>query len=79
MADQVIATKEQISKRAYELYENRGYEDGWDWADWLTAEKQLALELNETPEQRLVRVATATAHSFGGHPRMIRMPIRRRG
>ena len=38
---------EQIEQRAYELYLQRGGEDGHDLADWLVAEK----ELTELPEQ----------------------------
>jgi hypothetical protein len=30
-----------ISARAYELYERRGREDGHDWDDWLEAENEL--------------------------------------
>jgi hypothetical protein len=33
--------EEQIRKRAYELYEQRGGEDGHDLDDWLTAESEL--------------------------------------
>lgn len=32
---------EQIQGRAYELFEARGGIHGWDWADWLTAEREL--------------------------------------
>ena len=35
------ATNEEISARAYELYEQRGAEHGRDWDDWLQAEKEL--------------------------------------
>jgi hypothetical protein len=34
-----------IERRAYELYEQRGREDGHDWDDWLQAEREIA-----TPE-----------------------------
>ena len=33
---------EQIARRAYELYETRGREDGHDLEDWLHAETELA-------------------------------------
>jgi Protein of unknown function (DUF2934) len=36
---------ELIARRAYELYENRGFEDGHECEDWLEAEKQLLVEL----------------------------------
>jgi len=33
--------REQVLRRAYELYELRGREDGHDLADWLQAESEL--------------------------------------
>ena len=32
---------EQISRRAYELYETRGREDGHDLEDWFRAEEEI--------------------------------------
>jgi hypothetical protein len=32
---------EQICRRAYELYETRGREDGHDLEDWLRAEEEI--------------------------------------
>ncbi len=32
----------RIRQRAYELYEQRGRDDGHDWEDWLTAESEVA-------------------------------------
>jgi hypothetical protein len=34
--------EEQIRRRAYELYEERGREDGRDLDDWLRAEAEIA-------------------------------------
>ncbi len=34
-------TNDEISIRAYELYEQRGAGDGHDWDDWLEAEREL--------------------------------------
>lgn len=34
-------TREQIEVRAYEIYENRGRQDGRDIEDWLAAENEL--------------------------------------
>lgn len=34
-------SEQQIRCRAYELYEDRGYEDGHDVEDWLRAEAEL--------------------------------------
>ena len=31
--------KEEIQKKAYEFYQERGCVDGHDWDDWLEAEK----------------------------------------
>ena len=40
-----MPNQDAIERRAYELYEQRGREDGHDWDDWLQAERELA-----TPE-----------------------------
>ena len=34
--------QERVSRRAYELYEARGREDGHDVEDWLRAESEVA-------------------------------------
>ena len=44
-----LPTKEQIEKRAYELYLARGCEPGKAVDDWLSAERELMLE-NELAE-----------------------------
>ncbi|MGD0839875.1 MAG: DUF2934 domain-containing protein [Candidatus Acidiferrales bacterium] len=36
-----IPTREQIEQKAYEIYLERGGQDGDDLADWLTAEREL--------------------------------------
>ena len=36
-----MPTQNEIERRAYELYEQRGREDGHDRDDWLLAETQL--------------------------------------
>lgn len=33
------AMHEMIQKKAYELFEKRGYSQGSEWSDWLEAEK----------------------------------------
>ena len=38
---QAFPMKKRIEARAYELYLQRGCEDGHDVEDWLTAEKEL--------------------------------------
>jgi hypothetical protein len=39
--EHALPTKNQIAARAYELYLQRGREDGHDVEDWLNAEKEL--------------------------------------
>lgn len=34
-----VAMHERIQKKAYEIYEKRGFNSGNDWNDWLEAEK----------------------------------------
>jgi hypothetical protein len=46
MSEPNLPTAEQIGLRAYELYLERGREDGHDVADWLAAERELT-ELSE--------------------------------
>lgn len=36
-----MPSHDDIERRAYELYEQRGHENGHDWDDWLLAEAQL--------------------------------------
>ncbi|MGA1999680.1 MAG: DUF2934 domain-containing protein [Terriglobales bacterium] len=33
--------EEQIRARAYELFEERGREEGHDWGDWFRAEEEI--------------------------------------
>ena len=37
-----VDIQEQVRRRAFELYEQRGREDGHDLDDWLQAESELA-------------------------------------
>ena len=48
MTNRKLPTAEQIELRAYELYLERGGEDGRDVDDWLAAEREL-IELSEQP------------------------------
>ncbi|MFH1858605.1 MAG: DUF2934 domain-containing protein [Candidatus Omnitrophota bacterium] len=36
----------KIQKKAYELYEKRGYSSGNDFSDWLEAEQLVKMELS---------------------------------
>jgi hypothetical protein len=38
--------RERISQRAYENFVERGYVDGYDLDDWLTAERELIIKSN---------------------------------
>jgi hypothetical protein len=49
MAD--FPTREEVELRAYDLYVERGGEDGHDVEDWLEAERQL-LEAEEAPRKQ---------------------------
>ena len=40
-AQHAEANQGRIAQRAYELYEQRGRQDGWDLEDWLNAEREL--------------------------------------
>ena len=40
--------EEQIRLRAYELYEERGREDGHDFDDWLRAEEEITTKKART-------------------------------
>ena len=47
--DEFLPLHTQIAKRAYEIYEERGREDGYDVEDWLTAEEEIEFELSAGP------------------------------
>jgi Protein of unknown function (DUF2934) len=67
MRDNYLPTKEQIQQRAYELYLERGGEDGHDLRDWLAAEAELmeVAELAELSEQAPSIVTKARAAVVG--------------
>ena len=52
---------EEVRRRAYELFEQRGHADGWEREDWLRAEQELLWsprsEVVETDKEIRVRVA----------------------
>jgi len=57
---------EDVARRAYELYEQRGREEGRDWDDWLQAEREMlgadaesdADTTEATPRRRRVKQDT---------------------
>ena len=44
-----IPTDEEIRERAYQIYLDRGREDGQDLADWLTARRELEQSTEREP------------------------------
>ena len=42
--------RERIAKTAYDLYEQRGWQDGQDIDEWLQAEEIIMRKVNETGE-----------------------------
>ena len=64
-----IPSNQQIEARAYELYLERGREDGHDVEDWLAAEKELtqrrdeieAVSDREEPEEARVGYAAVAS------------------
>jgi len=42
--------RERISRKAYELWQDRGYRDGQDFEDWLDAEAIVMEEIHEARE-----------------------------
>ena len=42
--------RDQISKKAFELWQDRGYRDGHDFEDWLDAEVIVMEEIHEARE-----------------------------
>lgn len=44
------AMRERISKKAFELWQERGYRDGYDLEDWLDAEAIVMEAIHEARE-----------------------------
>jgi hypothetical protein len=55
--ESTLNLEEQIRRRAYELYEQRGWENGHDIEDWLAAEAELAREKIKPLEAEAVKKA----------------------
>jgi hypothetical protein len=49
MIESKAVSKENIARRAYELYTQRGCEPGKDVEDWVSAEQELGAEPSVTP------------------------------
>jgi Protein of unknown function (DUF2934) len=58
-------SREEIEKRAYEIYEERGREDGHAEEHWLAAEQDLTLRLAAAePTASPSRIRTAVAQAM---------------
>jgi len=53
-----------IASRAYELYEARGFQEGFALSDWLQAEEQVLTQLKQDIELPLTRSARSTGRSI---------------
>jgi len=47
-ATESMSGQEQIRRRAYELYEQRGREDGHELSDWVQAESEVTQQITKT-------------------------------
>jgi hypothetical protein len=47
--NQTLPVREEIARRAYELYVARGEQNGGDLDDWLTAEREVQEQLPRRP------------------------------
>jgi hypothetical protein len=56
-----MPTQNEIERRAYELYEQRGREDGHDRDDWLLAEAELRRDEGETKSPAVTDMAVPVA------------------
>jgi hypothetical protein len=54
-------SREEIERKAYEIYESRGCEDGHAEEDWLAAEQQLATEPSTSETSSRIKAAVAQA------------------
>jgi hypothetical protein len=60
-AERTNLGREDVERRAYELYEQRGREDGHDWDDWLAAERDLRASGAAETTAASTEVASSTA------------------
>lgn len=58
-------THEQIARRAYEIFIERGQPDGQDLAHWLEAERQLRASSQQRPAAQAAQAAPATQAKSG--------------
>ena len=61
--------QDQIRTRAYELYEQRGRQDGFEERDWLAAEAEILTKANASREVRVSTTAREKAVAFAASRR----------
>jgi hypothetical protein len=71
MSEQKLPTKDQVERRAYELYLDRGCADGQDLADWFAAEREL-MESSRRPVSGALRGRVAEQRSTANAGRLAR-------
>lgn len=54
-------SREEIEARAYEIYEQRGREEGHDVEDWIAAEQELTNRLSVAETGSRIRAAVTQA------------------
>jgi hypothetical protein len=57
-------TREEVELRAYEIYIERGAQDGHDAEDWIAAEEELTSRLASEPEHGSRTVTSAPQTSL---------------
>jgi DNA polymerase/3'-5' exonuclease PolX len=53
----ILLTEDHIARRAYEIYLDRGRENGRDIDDWLIAEKELSKQDSSSPQKKMTVAA----------------------
>lgn len=62
---QVDEMLQSVQRRAYELFAGRGFENGHDLEDWITAERELCWPATELSEQEKNYVLSVALPGFG--------------
>ena len=79
--ESAVDREEKIRRRAYELYERRGRENGHETEDWLKAEAELARERTQPLEGEAIKTnrqppVTSTGKSKVKRVKKPRLPAR---
>lgn len=64
--------QEQVAKRAYELFQARGGQDGYHIVDWLQAEKEMGEKGSGVKPKATTTKATAVKTSTGAKKRVVK-------